>query len=351
MARTSTPRAQLDSPVKNRLVGALLTGKKVSEVSKQFHVPWSTTKDIFTRYVQTGTTKNAPRSGRPRILKPIDRRHLRRAAKKNRFWSHQRLAMEMPRKVSARTVKRELDSQNLKRRLARHAPYVTKKQRLLRVSRAQEILQLPMENIKQWIFSDECYVYMGSRPGSIYCTRSPDEEYHEDCVIPTFTKSSVRVMVWGCITYGKKGPLIVLEYPGGKGGGMTSERYVEQVLDGVLLPFYKALSRRRPNVQFLQDNARCHTAKNTINWFTRNHIPLVPHPASSPDINAVEPCWQDLKRSIWDRPHPPTSHWELRKAIIEAWDSLPLSKVNNYILSMHRRAQAVIDAKGGPTRY
>lgn len=33
---------------------------------------------------------------------------------------------------------------------------------------------------------------------------------------------------------GQKGPLIVLEYPGGNGGGMNSVHYQEQVLDGVL---------------------------------------------------------------------------------------------------------------------
>ena len=41
----------------------------------------------------------------------------------------------------------------------------------------------------------------------------------------TFKQSSIRVMVWGCIMNGQKGPLVVLEYPGGKGGGMNSSRY------------------------------------------------------------------------------------------------------------------------------
>lgn len=126
MARTAKPRVQLESRVKNRLVSALLSGKKVSEVSEQFKVPWSTMKGIFSRFLETGTTKNAPRSGRPPILKEVDRRHLRRMAKNNRFWSHEKLAHGMAWKVGARTVKRELDAQNLKRHLARHAPYVTK---------------------------------------------------------------------------------------------------------------------------------------------------------------------------------------------------------------------------------
>ena len=37
---------------------------------------------------------------------------------------------------------------------------------------------------------------------------------------------------------GRKGPLVVLEYPGGKGGGMNSKRYCEQVLEKALGDFY-----------------------------------------------------------------------------------------------------------------
>ena len=56
-------------------------------------------------------------------------------------------------------------------------------------------------------------------------TWRPDEEFDEDCLVPTFKQSLVCVMVWGCIMEGRKGPLVVLEYPGGKGGGMNTARY------------------------------------------------------------------------------------------------------------------------------
>ena len=45
-------------------------------------------------------------------------------------------------------------------------------------------------------------------------------------------------MVWGCIVEGMKGPLVVLEYPEAKGGGMNTKWYCEQVLDGALVDFY-----------------------------------------------------------------------------------------------------------------
>jgi hypothetical protein len=45
--------------------------------------------------------------------------------------------------------------------------------------------------------------------------------------------------------HGWKGPLVVLKYPGGKGGGMNKKRYCEQVLlvDGATLGFYKEMAK------------------------------------------------------------------------------------------------------------
>ncbi|KAH9954883.1 hypothetical protein BJV74DRAFT_750637, partial [Russula compacta] len=79
-----------------------------------------------------------------------------------------------------------------------------------------------------------------------------------DCVIPTFSQSPICLMVWGCFMEGRKGPLVMLEYPGGKGGGMTAAQYQTQVLDGPLHNFYQQMSKERGIVVFQQDEASCH---------------------------------------------------------------------------------------------
>jgi hypothetical protein len=48
-------------------------------------------------------------------------------------------------------------------------------------------------------------------------TQHPNEVLHEDCVTPTFKQSLVRIMVWGCIMKGKKGPLVVVIIRGNPG--------------------------------------------------------------------------------------------------------------------------------------
>jgi len=52
-------------------------------------------------------------------------------------------------------------------------------------------------------------------------------------------------MVWSCILESQKGPLVVLEYPGGYGRSMTAKQYREQVLEGVLHEFYQDMSEDR----------------------------------------------------------------------------------------------------------
>ena len=57
-------------------------------------------------------------------------------------------------------------------------------------------------------------------------------------------------MVWGCIMEGRKGPLVILKYSGGKGGGITAAQYQNQVLDGPLHDFYQQMTEEQGLVLF-----------------------------------------------------------------------------------------------------
>jgi hypothetical protein len=52
-----------------------------------------------------------------------------------------------------------------------------------------------------------------------------------------------------------KWPLVVLEYPGRKEGGMMAQRYINQVLEGALIDFHAKMKCSRPGFQFQQDGA------------------------------------------------------------------------------------------------
>lgn len=351
MATSKTSRSQYDTPTKNQVIGARLSGAKISEIAQMFGMPWSSVNDIWKRYLRSGTTYNALRCGRPLKASPRMCRRIVRTVKKDRRLPLPEVAKLLSPKLSARTIRRALAREGIHRRKARRAPYLTEEHRKMRMGWAQAFRLWNMDQFKHIIFSDECYIHIGGSPGAVYVSRTPEEADLQECYAPRFQQSPVKIMVWACVMFGCKGPIAVLDYPGGKGGGMNSERYQEQVLAGKLLDFYCEKSLELGEVYFQQDNARCHASKSTKKWLERNAIMVFPHPPSSPDVNPMENLWAELKRRIRSRPRLPTSVEELKRAVLEAWDSLTVEDINKFVGSMPNRVQAVLAAKGGNTHY
>jgi transposase len=182
-------------------------------------------------------------------------------------------------------------------------------------------------------------------------TRRPDEEYLEECLAPTFQQSSLRVMIWSCIGLGWKGPIVVLDYPGGKGGGMTAKRYQEQVLEAVVKKLYADLEKKLGGIHFQHDGAASHRAKSTQRWLEQHNIRLLFHPTSSPDLDPIERVWHELKRRLRKRNHIPTSLEELKRAVQEVWEEIPQEFIDKQIHKMPECVTAVLKAKGGHTKY
>jgi hypothetical protein len=76
------------------------------------------------------------------------------------------------------------------------------------------------------IWSDKCPIVLGAHPSMIWVTCKVGKEWN-NYTIPYNKQTNKCVMVWGCITRDSKCPLVVLEYPGGKGGGMDTTQYQE----------------------------------------------------------------------------------------------------------------------------
>ena len=74
-------------------------------------------------------------------------------------------------------------------------------------------------------------------------------------------------------------------------------------------------------------------------------------PSNSPDLNPIENLWHRLRTNIRKRKLKPLKKEELIVALKEEWEKLDMQVVNDLIDSMPRRLQAVIDAKGGSTKY
>ncbi len=98
-----------------------------------------------------------------------------------------------------------------------------------------------------------------------------------------------------------------------------------------------------------QDLAPAHTANGTKSWFNDHGVTVLDWPANSPDLNPIENLWGIVKREIRDT--RPNNADELKATVKETWASIPPQQCHKLITSMPRRIEAVIKAKGAPTKY
>ena len=66
---------------------------------------------------------------------------------------------------------------------------------------------------------------------------------------------------------------------------------------------------------FQQDNAAVHNARLTKDFFQRNNITLLDHPACSPDLNPIENIWGWMAREVYKNGHQFQTVDALHKAI------------------------------------
>ncbi len=100
---------------------------------------------------------------------------------------------------------------------------------------------------------------------------------------------------------------------------------------------------------FQQDLAPAHTAKGTKSWFNDHGVTVLDWPANSPELNPIENLWGIVKRKMRDT--RPNNADDLKAAIKETWASIPPQQCHKLITSMPCRIEAVIKAKGAPTKY
>ncbi len=110
-------------------------------------------------------------------------------------------------------------------------------------------------------------------------------------------------------------------------------------------PFFKDA-----NFIFQQNMAPAHTAKSSKKSCLNDHdVGVLDWPANSPDLNPIENLWGIVKRKI--RNKSPKNADELKATDKETWASIPPQQCHKLITSMPRRIEAVIKAKGAPTKY
>ncbi|GFU80937.1 transposable element Tcb1 transposase [Trichonephila clavipes] len=104
------------------------------------------------------------------------------------------------------------------------------------------------------------------------------------CVMHRHNGPAPGIMVWGSIEYHPRTPLVRID------GTLNSQRYISEVLEPVVLHYFQGLA----TAIFQQDNERPHVARIVQRFFINHQIELLPWPARSPDLSAIENMWSWL---------------------------------------------------------
>ncbi len=166
-------------------------------------------------------------------------------------------------------------------------------------------------------------------------------EAQNPCCLKSSVKFPQSVMIWAAISSAGVGPLCFLK-------STVNAAIYQEILEHFMLSSADKLYGDA-NFIFQQDLAPAHTAKGTKSWFNDHGVTVLDWPANSPDLNPIENLWGIVKMKVRDT--RPNNADDLKAAIKETWASIPPQQCHKLITSMPRRIEAVIKAKGAPTKY
>lgn len=340
--------ARLSLGKRTRICTLINEGYSSRYIASKENVNQSSVIRMKKKVEETGSVKDLPKTGRPRIFTGRNERNVVRLITTGECSTaadiQKKLKSDDQIDVSVCTVKRTLHRNGLSSRIKRKKPYLKKKHREQRLKFAKKYKNWSVEDWNKVIWSDESKFMIFGSDGRQYCWKKPDEPIRDQHVKPTVKFGGGHIMVWGCFSSFGVGNLVRIY------GSMNGELY-RQILDDDLLGTIQWYELDKDGVIFQQDNDPKHTANLTKQWFDDNGIKLLDWPPQSPDLNPIEHLWNEIDRrlrKLENRVHNQDQLWDaIQKIWVEIDDDCLLRLIN----SMPQRIEDVIKAKGGYTRW
>ncbi|OXA40190.1 Transposable element Tcb1 transposase [Folsomia candida] len=319
--------------------------KTPKEISDFFKLNYKTVWRIIDRYRKTKTICNTPGRGRKSIFNTREKRSILKTVKVNPRASAVDIAnsaeIDLGKKASPKTIRRILNEDGLKNFRAKKKPFISKRNIKKRMDFAKEHIHKDQSFWNKVLWSDESKFNVFGSDGRIRVWRKTNEALKMKNLNPTVKHGGGSVMVWGCFSSAGPGNMEFVE--------TTMNQHIYQdILNGNVKSSAAKLALGRRYI-FQQDNDPKHTAKSTWAFFKKNKMTVLDWPPQSPDLNPIEHLWDHIEREIRKTPIP--NKTELQKRIIEAWNATSPEVTGHLVDSMNRRCTAVLEAKGGPTRY
>ena len=174
--------------------------------------------------------------------------------------------------------------------------------------------------------------------------RHKNTAYTPRKIQPTVPYGGGSVMVWECISYDCKLDLVTIQ------GNLTGDQYIRDVLQPVVVPHFDNHPLATRPV-YMDDNARPHRSRAVTAYLQSEAVTSVLQPATSPDLNPMEHIWDMLGHRIHAREPSVQNICQLEAALHREWQQLSQQDIRRLTGGIRHRVEAVIQARGGYTRY
>jgi transposase len=242
-------RPNLTIQERDNIIGMLYSGMGVVEVAKHYGRTERCIRDLRTKYSQTGTTKDKPRSGRPPILslhqkkiiyqkaRAVPKLEYSELAKVGTFVNADGTPSKPP---SHATLYGTLKRQGLSNYRCKVHPKLNRGHALKRMKFCKDYCHFSWGR-RTLKLSDECSVQKGSGHNTEWCFRLPWEKWKKEMITEVSTSRKPAQMVWASIWLDKRGRgrrsnLIIMDRNNNAPrGGHSSQSYMKALRKGLLL--------------------------------------------------------------------------------------------------------------------
>ena len=297
-----------------------------------------TVKSTITRWQESGSVRDRPRTGPPRKVPERHYRIIDEAMSKDDELTasdlKELLAKTFPTdevQYSERTIARIRSDLGWTFSTARYCQAIRDANKDKRVVWCQKCLD-DKEKFDDVIFTDESTIQLEShRRKSFRKKNAPRKLKYRH-------KHPPKVHVWAGIS--KRGATCIVMFS----GTMNATRYGD-ILSTSLIPFIRAVYPSRHRLY--QDNDPKHTSRYIQDYFEKNKINWWKNPAESPDLNPIEKVWGMMKTFLRDK-HKPRNLGELKEGIERFWRTMTPEMCTRYINHLQKVVPDIVAADGEP---